>query len=64
VYEFEFQLNRFITKADSGIKPKYVPSDTVVEKGVEMFYEIVFYAIALSRQIYKYNKSNHLMLDK
>jgi hypothetical protein len=64
VHKFEFRLNRLITKDNSIIQPKDLPSDTAAEKGVEMFYEMVFYAIALGVPIYEYNKSNQSALQK
>jgi hypothetical protein len=40
------------------IAPKPLSPELAAQKGVEMFYEIVFYGLAIMIPIYEYNRGN------
>lgn len=65
---FEYRLNRFVqqqqNKQEKIAPPKPLAADVAAVKGVETFYEMVFYAIAIGIPIYEFNRSKRAELKK
>ena len=60
-HRFEYRLNRLVQEQQNKQEfapPKPLSAEVAAAKGVETFYEMVFYAIAIGIPMYEYNKSS------